>query len=128
MKETILKCGVCGAVAEIIVECQCYTGLECCGKPMEEEIPQTADRTQEKHVPVGEAYSEWETRAVVGVTPHPMTQEHRILWIEMIDGAQRVRKYLKAGEQPEAILPMKWKPGVILREYCNVHGLWEYKM
>lgn len=126
MKETILKCGICGAVAEIIVECQCYTGLECCGKPMQEEIVQTADRTKEKHVPVGEPVSKWETKVTVGSTPHPMTEEHRILWIEMIDGEMKVRKYLKSGEPASGIFPIAWKPGVILREYCNVHGLWEY--
>jgi superoxide reductase len=125
MKETILKCGICGAVAEIIVECQCYTGLECCGTPMQEEIPQTADSRKEKHVPVGEPYSKWETRVVVGSTPHPMLEEHRILWIEMIDGEMKVRKYLKPGEAPETVFPMAMKPGVVLREYCNVHGLWE---
>ena len=115
MKQTILKCAICGAVAEIIVECQCYTGLECCGQQMQEEIPQTADQTKEKHVPVGKEISQWETKVVVGSTLHPMTPEHRILWIEMVDGEMRMRKYLKAGDPPEAVFPMHLKPGVILR-------------
>ena len=127
MKETILKCGICGAVAEIIVECQCYEGFVCCGQTMQEEKPQTADRTKEKHVPVGEVFSKWETKVTVGMVLHPMTEEHRILWIEIIDGDMRVRKYLKAGERPEAVFPIPFKPGVILREYCNIHGLWEYE-
>jgi superoxide reductase len=54
-----------------------------------------------------------------------MLEEHRILWIEMIDGEMKVRKYLKPGEAPETVFPMAMKPGVVLREYCNVHGLWE---
>jgi superoxide reductase len=127
MKQTILKCAICGAVAEVLVECQSYAGLQCCGQPMQEEIPQTADRTKEKHVPVGEVFSKWETKVTVGTTLHPMTEEHRILWIEIIDGDMRVRKYLKAGERPEAVFPISFKPGVILREYCNIHGLWEYE-
>lgn len=127
MKETILKCGICGAVAEMIVDCQCYTGLECCGQAMQEEIVQTADRSKEKHVPVGEQTSEDTLKVVVGSTPHPMTEQHRILWIEVIDGEMKMRKYLKAGESPEAVFPTQLKPGMILREYCNIHGLWEYR-
>ena len=127
MEQAILKCGICGAVVEVLVECQCYTGFECCGQPMQEEIPQTADRTKEKHVPVGEVFSKWETKVTVGSTLHPMTEEHRILWIEMISGSMRIRKYLNAGERPEAIFPMPFTPGVILREYCNIHGLWVYE-
>ena len=36
------------------------------------------------------------------------------------------RKYLKPGDAPEAVFPVKYRSGLILREYCNLHGLWSY--
>ena len=89
-------------------------------------IPGTVDASLEKHVPVV-AVEDTTVKVTVGSVAHPMTEEHRILWIEMIDGSMRVRKYLEAGERPEAVFPIAFKPGVILREYCNVHGLWVYE-
>ena len=38
----------------------------------------------------------------VGSLPHPMEQEHSILWIEVINGDYVNRKYLHPGGVPEA--------------------------
>ena len=29
-------------------------------------------------------------------------------------------------DAPEAIFPVKYRSGLILREYCNLHGLWAF--
>ena len=126
MKQTILKCGICGAVAEVIVECPGYTGLVCCGQPMQEEIPQTADQTKEKHVPVGEVFSKWETKVKVGSTLHPMTEEHLIEWVAVETEKGYQVQYLSAGEAP--VCNFKIADGdkaVAVYAYCNLHGLWK---
>ena len=33
---------------------------------------------------------------------------------------------LKPGEAPEALFPVVFRSGLVLREYCNLHGLWSY--
>jgi superoxide reductase len=66
------------------------------------------------------------TKITVGSVPHPMTEEHHIEWIEVISpcGCRVCRKYLKHDAPAEAEFCMELKPGSIVREYCNLHGLW----
>ena len=47
---------------------------------------------------------------------------------EVVDGDMVYRKYLKPGEAPETVFPVKYRSGLILREYCNLHGLWAFKI
>ena len=53
-----------------------------------------------------------------------MDESHHIEWIEVIDGEKIHRKFLKAGEAPEAEFCVK-TDNVLVREYCNLHGLWK---
>ncbi len=88
--------------------------------------PQTAEYKFEKHVPYPEAM-DGGTRVLVGKeTAHPMTEEHYIVWIEIINGPYVNRRYLKPGEKPMAEFHVPLQKGMIVREYCNIHGLWEY--
>lgn len=122
MKETkIWKCKVCGAVMETV------SGVShnptCCGQAMEEVSPLKKDGAAEKHLPVAEKVTGG-LKVSVGSVPHPMTEEHHIVWIEVLYGDGHVcRRYLQPGEEPEA-----WfcrEKGVKMREFCNLHGLWE---
>ena len=97
--------------------------LACCGKPMTALPEKTADKSTEKHVPVISEVPEG-TKVVVGSVPHPMLDNHYIMVIELIDGDFVYRKYLKPGEAPEAIFPVKPK-NPVARELCNLHGLWK---
>ena len=66
-------------------------------------------------------------RVVVGRdTPHPMTDQHHIEWIEVINGPYVNRRYLKPGEEPRADFHVPLQKGMVIREFCNIHGLWEY--
>lgn len=125
-KNSILKCTGCNAVIEVLDECTCTENctFTCCGKPMTLMQEKTADMATEKHVPVPSALQSGDTKVVVGSTPHPMTPEHYIEWIEIIDGPRSERIRLKPGDAPEALFQLKLKPGVVIREYCNIHGLW----
>lgn len=119
----IYKCNVCGNIVELL-----HTGvgeLVCCGQAMELKKEKKEDEGQEKHVPVMEE-SENGKKVTVGSVPHPMEDDHYIEWIEVISNDRYCRKFLKPGDAPEA----EFNTGdgdTVIREYCNVHGLWESK-
>lgn len=118
----VCKCGICGNIVEVL-----HGGageLVCCGKPMKLMEPQTADSSQEKHVPF--VVREGGTYVVqIGKNAlHPMEEKHYIEWIELeVDGVS-CRKFLKPGDEPKAVFEVPEGKVVKAREYCNIHGLW----
>ena len=124
----IYKCELCGKVIEILTPASPET--KCCGQPMTMMKEQNADWKGEKHVPHITIDGNLVT-VDVGIsmgTPHPMAQDHYIMWIELIcpDGCSK-RKFLKPGDEPKAVFCTR--TGKIdemsAREYCNKHGLWK---
>jgi superoxide reductase len=118
----VYKCGTCGNIVEVM-----HVGggeLVCCGNPMTLQEEKTADSATEKHVPVIEAIDEG-VRVTVGSTEHPMTDEHYIEWIEVLNGTYVNRKYLKPGDKPMAEFYVKYSDDLEAREYCNIHGHWK---
>jgi superoxide reductase len=118
----VYKCERCGQIIEVIDGA--VPPLHCCGIPMVKAEEQTADQTVEKHVPIIEATDQG-VKVTVGSTPHPMTEDHYIEWIEVINGDYVNRKYLKPGDEPVAEFYVPLQDGLIVREYCNTHGLWK---
>ena len=119
----IYKCDLCGNIVEVL---DAGGGtLSCCGQDMKRMEEQTADKAIEKHVPVVEVVEDG-TVVRVGSVPHPMKDAHHIEWIQMItpDGAYSPRHFLKPGAVPETKFKMK-TPGAVVREFCNIHGLWK---
>ena len=117
----IFKCQVCNNMVEMV-----RTGegeLYCCGKPMIHLNANTDDSAStEKHVPVFE-----NGKIKVGAVLHPMSQEHHIEFIEAISPDKKyiVRKFLKPNEEP--IMDTSYNycaDNFIMREYCNLHGVW----
>ncbi len=121
-RNTICKCKENGIVFEILSK----ESEICKGPGMEVLEAKTADSATEKHVPV---LTEIENgvKVTVGSTLHPMTEEHSIEWIEVINGDYVNRKYLNPGDEPVAEFYVKSQKDLVVREYCNVHGLWESK-
>lgn len=121
-KLEVYKCEVCGNVVEV----NGVGGgtLSCCNQKMALLEEKTADSAVEKHVPLVEDGSEG-VKIVVGSTAHPMTEEHYIEWIEVVNGDYVNRKYLKPGDKPEAEFYVPNKGGLLVRSYCNLHGLWK---
>ncbi len=116
----IYKCNVCGNIVDVL-----HTGageLVCCGQPMNLMQEKSEDEGMEKHVPVIEE-TETGVKVKIGSVPHPMEEAHYIEWIQVLAGGKSYRKFLKAGEAPEAEFPVKG--GMTVREYCNIHGLWK---
>ena len=118
----IFKCNICGNIVEFVHPSA--GDLTCCEQPMILMNEKNADFKTEKHVPV---LSEEKSgiKITVGSTAHPMTEDHYIEWIEVINKDYINRKYLKPGDAPEAVFYVPKQKGLIVREFCNIHGLWK---
>ena len=116
----IYKCEICGNIVEVIHESA--GNLICCGQPMTLQVENTVDAAKEKHVPVVEKV-EGGVSIKVGAIEHPMLEKHYIEWIEVQTSNKIYRKYLNPGDEPEALFLVE-EEVLRVREYCNVHGLW----
>ncbi len=123
-KKMIFKCAKCGRVIEVMFDTAAPVVI-CCGEPMQEQKSRMIDASVEKHVPVIAALKDGGVKVVVGAQPHPMTAEHYIMWIEVLNGCYVNRKYLAPGSAPEAEFYVPYSDKLIVRAYCNLHGLWE---
>lgn len=118
------KCNVCGNFVEIVLPG--VGELVCCGQAMERVREKTSSEEMltEKHVPVI-TKTEDGVEIRVGAIPHPMEEEHYIMFIEANSEDKRYvkRKYLYPHEEP--VLKLKCDcDKVEARELCNLHGLW----
>ena len=117
----VYKCQVCGNIVEVI-----HAGggtLVCCGKAMDLLTENTTDAAEEKHVPVIEKV-DGGIKVKVGAVAHPMEDAHYIEWIEVVAGDNAYRRFLNAGDPPEAVFPVDDEQ-VTVRAFCNLHGLWK---
>ena len=124
---TIYKCNICGNVVEVIIDGGAVP--VCCGHEMEKQLPQTQDMFAEKHVPFVTFEDEngyVKVKIQIGELEHPMTDDHYIQFIEAYskDKVYVKRKVLNAKDKPELKF-LNRKDEMIVRAYCNIHGLWE---
>ena len=120
-KLEIYKCEICGNVVEVLDGFD--APLVCCGEEMSLYEAKKTDEGKEKHVPECERADDG-LNVQVGSTPHPMKDEHYIQWVELVDGDETRRVFLKPGQEPKASFCCVGE-NVKVREFCNVHGLWE---
>lgn len=116
------KCNTCGNIIEMV--CDSSMIPVCCGQEMEELIAHKNDMGQEKHVPVFEIDGK---RVIVdiGSTPHPMTAEHHIAWVELVTDKGIYRKHTASMLKPHLHFLIDPNETVLaIYEYCNIHGLW----
>lgn len=120
-RQQVYRCEVCGNMVEVL---EVGGGrLVCCGKPMGLQEENTVDAAREKHVPVAtRQQGGW--HVAVGAVAHPMTEAHLIQWIDLQAGETVMRRYLAAGEAPEAFFPVD-ADSVVVRAWCNLHGYWK---
>ncbi|MDO5852670.1 MAG: desulfoferrodoxin family protein [Thermoplasmata archaeon] len=115
-------CQKCGTVVELLYKGGCTPS--CCGEPMALCEVKTEDAAKEKHVPYITREG-GEVKVVVGKdNPHPMTEEHYIVYIELCADGVLMRKYLKPGDAPEAVFRTDAKE-LAAGELCNKHGVWK---
>ena len=116
-------CEHCGNIVEMVNDSG--VPVVCCGEKMKELVPGSVDAAVEKHVPVVTEDGN-KVKGFVGEVEHPMVEEHYIGWvaIETKEGMQR--KYLKAGEKPEAVFALADGDKLVAAyAWCNIHGLWK---
>ena len=105
----------------------------CCGEPMKLLEPKMTDGAFEKHMPVVTRIDDCKLRINVGSVPHPMVDEHYIMFIyvETIDneghpGGKLIK--LKPQDNPECVICSCDQKIVAVYEYCNLHGLWKLEL
>ena len=119
-------CEHCGNIVEAVKESG--VPIVCCGQKMTELIPGTTDAAVEKHVPAVEVEGNV-VKVKVGEVEHPMVPEHFIGWIAIKTNKGEQKKFLQAGEKPEAVFVLAEGEELIeTYEYCNLHGLWKTEL
>lgn len=114
----IKKCMKCGAIIEVIEDCNCQCGFECCTEKMVELKPNSVDAAIEKHVPTYEVVGD---NVIIKVN-HVMEDEHYIEWIKMLTLNKEYTVKFLPNEIAECKLP--YASGAKIYAYCNKHGLW----
>lgn len=116
-------CKVCGNMVSMLHE----SGVKmvCCGEEMTELVPNTTDAAQEKHVPVITVKDDVVT-VTVGSVPHPMTPEHKIVWIYLQTEKGEQLNCVDTQDKAETTYKLTDGDKIIAAfEYCNLHGLWK---
>lgn len=116
-------CKHCGNMVSMLHE----SGVKmiCCGEEMTELVANTTDAAVEKHVPVITVNDDVVT-VTVGSVPHPMTPEHKIVWIYL--QTEKGEQLHCVDTQDKAETTFKLTDGdkiIAAFEYCNLHGLWK---
>ncbi len=97
----------------------------CCGEQMEQIKPNTTDASQETHIPAIEV-AEDKVSVQVGSAPHPMTEEHRIVWIYLQTEKGEQLSCVDTQDKPETCFKICNDDRIIaVFAYCNLHGLWK---
>ena len=98
--------------------------MVCCGEKMTELVPNTAEASTEKHLPVV-TISDNVVDVQIGSALHPMEDEHYIgfVYVETELGGQR--KSISPGGAPKLSFSVVDDKVLAVYAYCNLHGLWK---
>ena len=123
MKETkFFICEHCGNIIGVIHDAG--VPMMCCGQKMTQLVPGTVEASVEKHLPVVKVDGD-KVMVEIGSAPHPMAEEHSILWVYLQTDKGGQRKNLAVGEAPRAEFALADEKPVAVYAYCNLHGLWK---
>ena len=121
-KMKIARCKHCGNLVDFVVDKG--VPILCCGEKMEILTANVTDAALEKHLPMA-TLSEDKLHVEVGSVLHPMTKEHLIQTIIVVNGDKVQRVNFDETMQPIADFTIDTSQGVEIYEYCNLHGLWK---
>lgn len=124
-KLNLYYCQTCKNLIEV-VNSNPTVKLQCCGKDMNKIGENTTDGATEKHLPIVNI-EENSLFIQVGEVIHPMTDEHYISAIYVIDDLGNYEKVvLTPYESPEVSVDINEKAKKVnVYSYCNLHGLWK---
>lgn len=96
--------------------------ITCCGKKMKLLEAKESGEKNETHIP---AYKKEGNELIVNVgsIPHPMEEDHNIMWVALVGENETTRIRFKPNQKTEVRL--KYIPDSTLYAYCNKHGLWK---
>ena len=148
---TFYHCPRCGQFLVTINNNGGETQLRCCDETLSALTPQnTNDALAEDHLPQMTISGGFESNTLtvnIGTTPHPMTDDHRLLWIYVYTFQGGQFKFLRPGDLPEATFALaendayvycdrpvckgsrckfNCKRGFTAYSWCNQHGLWKH--
>ncbi len=115
-----LYCEHCGNLVQVVEDSG--VPIVCCGDDMTLLVPKTADAGVEKHLPAVEKDGDL-LKVTVGEVLHPMTEEHHISWIAVVQDDRVQRFDLDPTGEPKAEFHVTGEADVY--SYCNIHGLWK---
>ena len=115
-------CEHCGNIVEMVNNAG--VPLMCCGQKMTVLEAGTVEASHEKHIPVVE-HSGNTVTVNVGSVEHPMSEEHSILWVELVTDKGVQRKNLEVGKPPVVTFELSNENPIEVYAYCNLHGLWK---
>lgn len=98
--------------------------MMCCGDKMVELVPNTEEASVEKHLPVVNVDGD-RVYVEIGSTPHPMVEEHHIVWVYLQTDRGGQRKCLEIGSEPKVTFALCDEKPLAVYAYCNLHGLWK---
>jgi superoxide reductase len=103
--------------------------MRCCGEKLDPVTVNTVDADKEKHLPCVNR-NDGVITVQIGSVEHPMTEAHHIVWIEAVSNDWSLRKYLHPGDKPAAEFKLccNKTEKVLIRAYCNMHGLWQLEV
>ena len=116
------KCEHCGNIVGLIHNAG--VPMMCCGQKMTELVPNTEEASVEKHLPVVTVDGD-KVNVKIGSAPHPMGDEHHIVWVYLQTDKGGQRKCLEIGAEPEVNFALCDEKPVAVFAYCNLHGLWK---
>lgn len=125
MELNLYYCESCKNLIEVL-NTNSSVKISCCGKEMTKIEPNTVDAATEKHIPF--VNIEDNTLFIsVGEVLHPMTDEHYISRIYVLDDLGNFQKIsLKSTDTPEVSVRFNENAKKLkIYSYCNLHGLWK---
>ncbi|MBR4618853.1 MAG: desulfoferrodoxin [Bacilli bacterium] len=84
--------------------------------------PNSIDLISEKHVPIYEVVGD-KIKVSIESTIHPMSDEHYIMWIALVNDNDIKMVKLKPSDNPIATFPYINESEIYA--YCNLHSLWK---
>lgn len=123
-KNKLYKCQICGNTIQVVDGKP--VPVMCCGQEMTKMEEHTLEEeNQEKHVPIIKVNGN-EVSVKVGSIEHPMTEDHYIQLIQLLQGNKLVgEKELQPDEKPEAKFYLENTENLEAKDLCNLHGLWK---
>ena len=124
MELKLYYCETCKSLIEVL-NANSTVKVTCCGKDMKKIEPNTVDAAIEKHIP----FVNIEDNSLfisVGEVLHPMTEEHYIYTIYVLDDLGNMQKIsFKPTDSPEVSVSFNENAKKLrIYSYCNIHGLW----